>query len=850
MDSRAARDARATHRRLEERVMSNLWLDIRYALRMMMRSPGLTTVLVVTLALGIGASTTIFSVVSSVLLKPLPYEQPDKLVRVYTEFLGPNGLPKFWMSNPEYDDLRRQCRTCGTIAGWSNGSAVIAGGDRPVRVDAAWSTQSLGRVLGVKPLLGRWWDESEDLPGADLTVVVLGYDVWQRAFNGDPGIIGAKVTVDAIPVTVIGVMPKGFDFLGRQEAWVPLGMEVDEKNRGGHSLSVIARLPEGGSLSAMRAELDALVAEWGKTDGPGRHMLNAKEHPMLAVPFQADLVGGIATSLWLLQGAVLFVLLIAIVNIANLLLARSEARNREVAIRHALGANRRRLIRQFITESVLLGLVGGALGVLVSVWAVDAIAALIPKSAPRVNEIGLDFRAITFATACAIGAALLFGLAPILHARKTDVHSSLKDGSNRMTGTKARLRVRRALVIVEIVLAVVLVASCIVMVRSFLKLQTVELGFDPENVLTFGIELPEKTYPDMAPDVFWRRAESELRAVAGVRGVAILRDLPPNRRLNANSFSIPGRTQQEGQRPLNTDFWQAMNAGGLEVIGAKVIKGRTILPSDTLDSPQVLVVNEAWAKAFFPGEDPIGKRVRISGAGPDGDKAPEQTVVGVVADLKTTGVDKPAGTEVFMPLAQTPRITGWRRPTLRAPGIAFFAIRTVGNPDAVLPGVQAKLAEIDPTLPLFQVRTMNDVMWEANARPRFLAVILSCFAGLALLLAAVGIYGVMSHTVLQRTHEIGLRVALGAQPSQVARLVLKQAGMLVLVGVAVGIGVSIALEIALGKPLHALFYGQRLAEPMLLGTVAIGVTVAAILATWIPVRRATRVQPTVALRSE
>jgi putative ABC transport system permease protein len=578
-------------------------------------------------------------------------------------------------------------------------------------------------------------------------------------------------------------------------------------------------------------------------------MLSHKDHPLLAVPFHEDVTGGIATSLWLLQGAVLFVLLISIVNIANLLLARSEARNREVAIRHALGANRRRLIRQFITESVLLGAFGGALGVLVSVWSVDAITTLIPKNAPRLNEIQLDGSAVIFAAACAIGAALLFGLAPILHARKTDVHSSLKDGGGRMTGSRTRLRVRRALVIAEIVLAVMLVVGCVVMVRSFMKLQQVDLGFDPSNTLTFGIELPEKTYADRTPEVFWKRAHDELEQVAGVRGVAVLRDLYPNRLLIANSFSIPGRPEKEGGRPINTDHWQVVTPGALELMGTKLLRGRYILPSDTFESPGVLVVNESWANAFFPGEDPIGKRVKIN-SWKDDPKAVEQTVVGVVADLKTKGLDQAPGTEVFIPLYQYAQLS-WRTPDKpRSPGIMFLAIKTVGDPNKVLPGVQAKIAEIDPTLPLFQVRTLDNILWEAVARPRFLAVILTCFAALALLLAAVGIYGVMSHTVQQRTHEIGLRVALGAQPKQVALMVLKQAGKLVLLGVVVGIGLSIGLEYALGKPLHALFYGERLAEPVLLALVGLGVTASAILATWIPVRRATRVEPTVALRSE
>ncbi|HLL23952.1 MAG TPA: ABC transporter permease, partial [Kofleriaceae bacterium] len=591
-------------------MMSNLWLDIRYALRMMLRAPGLTAVLVVTLALGIGASTTIFSVVSSVLLKPLPYKDPGQLVRIYTEFHSKSPLLKFWMSSPEYDDLRKACRTCAEIGAWSNGSAVIAGGDRPLRVDAAYTTASLPRVLGVQPLLGRWYDDKEDLPG-DPTVVVLGYNVWQRAFAGDRAIIGQKITVDAMPVTIIGVMPPGFDFLGRQEAWLPLRIDLAKSNRGSHGLSVIARLAPGQSLTTLRAELAALVGELGKLDGPAVHML-ANDHPLLAVAFQEDLVGGVATSLWLLQGAVLLVLLIAIVNIANLLLARSETRNREVAIRHALGANRRRLMRQFVTESILLGVIGGALGVLVSVWAVDAIRSLIPPSAPRAHEISLDRSAVFFAAACAVGAALLFGIAPILHARKTDVHSALKDGSNRMTGSRARLRVRRALVIAEIVLAVVLVAGCVVMVRSFVKLQKVDVGFDPEKLLTFGTELPEKTYPGMTPDVFWRRAQEAIRDVAGVKGVTVIDGLPPNRQLIANSFSIPGRTPQKEDRPLNTDHWQVIDAGGLELLGAKLLRGRFLAASDTYEAPAVIVVNETFANAFFPGDDPIGKRVRIN----------------------------------------------------------------------------------------------------------------------------------------------------------------------------------------------------------------------------------------------
>ncbi len=516
--------------------MGSLWLDIRYALRIMGKAPGLTAVLAITLALGIGASTTIFSVVNSVVLRPLPYAQPDRLVRVYTEFKGGLGLDRFWVSAPEYDDLQKGCRThCESVAAWARGTASLSGGDRPVRIEAAYATHSLLPLLGVKPLLGRWFDANEDRPG-DPTVIVLGYDVWKRAFGGDKRIVGRTIQSDATPVTVIGVMPPGFDFLDREEAWLPLNVDYAKANRGGHYLNVVARLTPNASIASLRAELDALQAQWSKA---APHPLGTPTHPMIALPFQADLVGGLATTLWLLQGAVLLVLLISIVNVANLLLARSETRTREVAVRHALGASRSRLLRQFLTESMLLAILGGALGVLVAVWALDGVAALIPKSAPRANEISLDVSAVVFAVACAMGAALLFGMAPILHARRTNLHGALKDGSNRMTSSKARLRVRRALVIGEIALAVVLVIGCTVMVRSFIKLQSVELGMKPDHLLTFELELPTKTYPGTTGAQFWDRLQQRLRALPGVRAATLVDGMPPARPINATISSSP-----------------------------------------------------------------------------------------------------------------------------------------------------------------------------------------------------------------------------------------------------------------------------------------------------------------------
>ncbi|MDQ3368683.1 MAG: ABC transporter permease [Myxococcota bacterium] len=833
--------------------LSTIGLDLRYAVRMMIKSPGLTSVLVVTLALGIGASTTIFSVVSSVILRPLPFHEPDRLVRIYTGFdNGQVQLREFPLSPPEYKDLADGCRTCQSVAAWARGTASLSGGERPTRIDATFATHTLLPMLGVQPLLGRFFDASEDVPG-DYTVILLGYDVWQRAFDGDPAIIGRTIRMDAMPVTVIGVMPKGFDFIDRAEAWMPLNVDYTKANRGGHYISTLVRLAPGATLAQFQDELVALSAAWAREAGvppgpvtkpPPRHTIHEK-HTMTAVPFHANLIGSMAKTLWLLQAAVLLVLLISIVNVANLLLARAETRNREVAVRHALGASRRRLVRQFVTESVLLALLGGGLGILVAVWAIDGVTTLIPKAAPRASEITLDGTAVLFAVGCSMFASLLFGLAPILHARKTDLHGALKDGANRMTSSKARLRVRRVLVIVEIALAVVLVVACTVMVRSFLRLQQVELGFNPDRLLTFGLELPVKTYPGTTADASWHRLEERIRALPGVENATLLSGLPPQRLLNANGIDIVGRPDDPSDPCCNVDYWQMVGTNAFETLGARIVRGRGILASDVPESPQVAVINEAFAAKFFPGQDPIGREIIVAERD-EPEISPKQTVVGVVADIKQGGVDQPAGTEVFIPVYQWSAINGQQE----AQPMMNILVRAKGDPRELIPYLQRVLADLDPTLPMFQTRTMNDVMWEAVARPRFLTFLLGCFAGIALLLAAVGIYGVMAHTVSQRTHEIGLRVALGARPRQVRAMVLRQAGFLVVVGVAIGLAAAVLLEQLVGTSLRALFYGGELSQPVMLGAVALAVTVTALLATWIPVHRATKVQPTVALRSE
>ena len=823
--------------------MSSLWADLKYALRMMAKTPAYTAVLVLTLALGIGASTTIFSVVNSVVLRPLPYQQPEQLVRIYTEFYGGMGLKKFWMSVPEYFDLQEACRSCEQVEALARDTAGLSGGDRPVRVAAAYTTPGLIPMLGVAPALGRVWSADEDVPGAPRKVIVIGHGLWKRAFGGDPSVIGREVLLENRPITIIGVMPEGFDYPGEIEAWAPAALDRIKASRGGHYLEVTARLAPGVSITELRAEIDALIAAWSDGVDDHEHNFDGKNHSIVTYPLQEEVVGSIETTLWLLQGAVLFVLLIAIANVTNLLLARAEARSREIAVRHALGATRPRLVRQLVTESLALGIIGGGLGILVAVWALDATIALIPRSAPRVREIGLDGTALGFAVFLTVASSLLFGLAPILHTRKNDVHNALKDGGPRTAGSRMQLRVRRALVVAEVALAVVLVIGCGLMVKSFVRLQKVDLGFDPDRVLTFHLSLPTATYADEAAvQTTWRRIQERMSALPGVESASLITGMLPQRPLNANDLGFPDRAP-DPKTPWNTDYWQPVGDGALETLGAKIVAGRGLLPSDTADAPAVVVVNQAFAKKFFPGEDPIGQRVYTAPWQEEPEPA-VQTVVGVVADIKQAGVDKPAGTEIFFPIWQGPKIAGDLYRGM------YVVLRTEGDPAAVAPAAQRAIAEIDPSLPMWQLRTMDDVMWEAVARPRFLAFLLGSFAVLALLLAAIGIYGVMAYTVAQRTHEIGIRVALGAQPRQVRAMVMRQAGLLTGIGVAVGLVAALVLEMTLSSALAGPLYGERLRDPLLFVVVAGIVVAAGLFASWLPARRATRVEPTVALRAE
>ncbi|HEY6173188.1 MAG TPA: FtsX-like permease family protein, partial [Kofleriaceae bacterium] len=599
-------------------------------------------------------------------------------------------------------------------------------------------------------------------------------------------------------------------------------------------------LAPGATAETVDAELAALLPVWAP-----RYQLDdpppSASHRLYARSLPRDLVKAVATPLWLLQGAVLLVLVIAIVNVANLLITRAETRTREIAVRHALGASRRRLVRQLITESLVLGLCGGGLGLLAAVWGVDGVIALIPRFAPRYNELRLDGTAVVFAAVCAIASALVFGVAPIVHARRRDLHGALKEGSSRMTGSRGGSRFRRGLVIVEIALAIPLVIGCTVMVRGFLRSQRIAPGFAPDHLLTFGIALPRAAYPDTSGDVFWHRLEDRMRRLTGVRSAALFDDLPMSGNNNVWAFDIVGRTPPAGEPRRMADQVRVVGDAALATLDARIVRGRAISTDDVAGAANVAVINQAFAARYFPGEDPIGREI----VPVVGDRPVPRTIVGVFGDIRQR-VDEPPGAELMIPVWQWAPL--FEPP--RARRTMVVALRTAGDPRALIPAVERAVAEIDPALPIVELRSMDDMMWEQNARARILAQFLSVFAGLALALALVGIYGVIAHSVAQRTPEIGLRVALGARPAQVRAMVLRQAATLVAAGLAIGLGVAVAVQHALGAGIRQLFYGEQLAQPALCAAVALAVIATALLATWIPVRRAIRIEPTVALRNE
>ncbi len=816
--------------------------DFRYGIRQLSRSPGFTLVAAVTLALGIGANTAIFSVVNTVLLRPLPYAHPERLVRLYSEFptFQNGGLHRFWISPPEYLDLKRETTSWESLEAWVNSGVNVAGEVEPIRASASYVTGGLLSTLGVSPARGRLITPADDAPGAPLTAVI-SYGLWQHAFGGDANIAGHDTLLNGRKCTILGVMPKGFQFppgeVDPPDLWVPLQLDPAKlDDRGSHYLYLLGRLKPGTSFQQARSELDARVKYWGTLDnGRKVHRLNPKNHPLVSYLFQDEVVRTVRPALLMLLCAVGLVLLIACVNVANLLLARAEGRQREVAVRSAMGASFTRLLRQFVTEGTILSLLGALLGVALSAAALSFIKKSAALSIPRASEIGLDGRVLLFAVAVSILTGIFFGLAPVFHLIVSNIYESLKSVTRSSTSTAAAKRFRQALVVAELGLALVLLIGTGLMIRAFWKLQEVDAGFNPHQVVSMSITLPRASYPDPKTLLsFWTRLQEQVSALPGVGGVGLATGLPPLRPLNANDTQIENFVMVKDGPIQNVDYWQTVNKDFFPTLGIRLIEGRLLDEHDGAGSPNVAVINLSMARMFWGNQSPVGRRIR------PGFSDPWCTVVGVVGDVKNAGLDHPAGTELFLPYNQP---QGMEDAGIRS---MYILLRSSGNPSSLISEMRGVVHTMDPGLPLAEVRTMDDVMSEAQSRPRFLTTLLSIFAAVALVLASVGIYGVISYSVAQRTTEFGLRMALGARRNDVLRLVVVQGLKLTLLGVAVGLAVAAVLT----RYISSLLYGVKPTDPLTFLAVPLVLAIVGLLACYIPARRATKVDPMVALRYE
>ncbi|MBS0631481.1 MAG: ABC transporter permease [Verrucomicrobia bacterium] len=798
---------------------------MKHAFRQLLAAPGFTAIAILTLALGIGACTAIFSVVNGVLLRPLDYPGPGQLTVIKDSKLP--EFPEFSSSPPNFLDWRKELKSFANLAAAAGAPLNLTGNGEPERLIGLKVTDRYFETFGVQPFLGRTFLPEEDAVGKNH-VVILSHPFWQRVYGGDATVIGRSLQLNGEPYTVVGIAPPGFGLANKIDAWVPMAFTAEDTandNRDSHYLGVIGRLKPGVTSAQANAELQVLAARLAR-----QYPSTNKSWSAFATPLLDYSVRDVRGILWILLGAVACVLLIACANIANLLLARATARHREISIRAALGASRARLIRQLLAESVLLALFGGLAGILLARWGLDALLALAPSNLPRTADIHLDLGVLAFALVLSIATGLIFGLAPAWFAARTDVNEALKQGTRGSTAGGARGRIRNAIVVLQIAFALVLLTGAGLLLRSFVRLTRVDPGFNPEHATVLRLTLPQKKYPGLSQRVAFADALlAKLAATPGVQSVGLTHTLP----LLGDwvlGFNIDGRPLLGPSEQPNANYY-AVTPGYFQAMGIRLVRGRLFTDRDTDKAPRVALISETLARQQFPNEDPIGKRINIT-VGPDA----WREIIGIVGDVKQYGVEKPVTAQAYEPYAQ------------KSFNTLNVVIRTASaNADAaLLATLRPTVYAVDKDQPVGSVRPLGDIVADSIARQRFATLLLTVFSLIALVIAAVGIYGVMAYTVTQRTSEFGIRLALGAQPREILRLVFTQGARLVALGLALGLLATFALSCAI----ESMLYNTSTRDPLTLAGITALFALVSALACLLPARRATKVDPLTALRSE
>ena len=798
--------------------MEEMWQDLRYGIRMLLKHRGVTAIAVLTLGLGIGANTAIFSVVNAVVLRPLPFDDPERVIRMWGKFSQGDHAAT---SPPDFLDYRARNSTFEEFAAMRSSSFNITGDAEPERIIAAEITTNFFQALGIKPIQGRVFSPEEEQTGL-ARVAIISDGLWRRRFGGRLPIIDTTLTLDGQSYTVVGVAPRATRVLDDAEVWVPLTFDrPNMKVRRFHFLRTFGRLKPGITLQQAQADLDTIA------------MGLEREYPdsntswrLRLVPLRDELLGDVRTGLFVLLGAVAFVMLIACVNVANLLLARSAGRRKELAIRSALGARPRRLIRQLLTESIVLSAAGGAFGLLLAMWGTELLMRIAPDTIARVDEVSIDNRVLGFTLLLSLLSGIGFGLVPALQASRPDLTESLKEGGK---GTVAGFRGNRThgfLVVAEIAMALVLLVGAGLLIQSLRRLQNVDPGFDPSNTLTMRLFLPESKYREPGrASAFLDQVLERVAALPGVKAVGTTTQLPM-RGGGDTYFKIEGQPFEDPNQQV-TALNPEISRDYLNAIGIPLLKGRPFTDQETKEAPKVVIISESFARVYFTGEDPLGKRLIVD----LGDSATCE-IIGVARDIRQFSLQAQSTPTMYLPSIEV------GRPSL--------VVRTSGDPLAMTSSVRAAVQSVDTDQPVASVSSMEQILSGSVAEPRYRTLLLSLFAGLALILAAVGIYCVMSYAVARRTHEIGIRMALGARPSDTVKLVVGQGLTFALIGVAAGLAVAFGLT----RFLSSLLFGVSATDPLTFAGIAFLLTTVAALACYIPARRATRVDPMLALRCE